>query len=264
LCDLTHLLRKPAPAAALLVSLASGAMGPVRQVAVGEVGPRNCRVVLGLAAGSLAVSGRLDGSLAMGGAPPMPISAVASVSGSGLSFPLIYADIPEAALRAVEKDPVPYRIEGTLHGQRIAWSGALPRSAVRLDASAASVRSEFVRVSDLSVSRIGFAGATVNVDARVFNPFRFDLKFAAVRYRVEIEGETVGAGHLDRFLLHGERWSRLTLPVELDGAAWIAAAGQAALSGGAEGRLAGTVTVRLPDGNLEAPFELPIRIGAGS
>jgi hypothetical protein len=73
----------------------------------------------------------------------------------------------------------------------------------------------------------------------------------------------VGAGHLERFLLHSRRWNRLALPVGVDGASLIAAAGRSALAGSVQGHLTGSVELHLSDGDIGVPFELPIHIGSG-
>lgn len=159
-------------------------------------------------------------------------------------------------------------LEWSLTGERrllprakpIAWSGRAPREAVKLTESTRVTLRRFVAVRSVMVGDIGFTSSTVNAVLDVTNPLSFDLRIADVEYELTVDGKPVASGRKEKFLLHANRKNRVELPVELDYAGLLAAAGRATLGDGVAGVLSGTGNLRLPAGDLDFPFEFPVTL----
>jgi hypothetical protein len=142
----------------------------------------------------------------------------------------------------------------------ISWSGRAPREAVKLTESTKVILRRFVAVRNVMIGDLGLSRSTVNADLDVTNPLSFDLRIAEVAYELTVDGKPVAKGRKEKFLLHANRENRLELPVELDLAGLLAAAGKAALGEGVAGVLSGTGNLRLPAGDLDFPFEFPVTL----
>lgn len=159
-------------------------------------------------------------------------------------------------------------VEWSLTGERrllppakpIAWSGRAPREAVKLTESTKVTLRRFVAVRNVMVGDLSLSRSTVNAVLDVTNPLSFDLRIAKVAYELTVDGKLVAKGRKEKFLLHANRENRLELPVELDNAGLLAAAGRAALGMGVAGVLSGTGNLRLPAGDLDFPFEFPVTL----
>jgi hypothetical protein len=201
-----------------------------------------------------------------------------SASGVPVDAPLV--QIPEGgcALRfdypfaAVGADLVEHAkvdsLEWSLTGERhlvppvkpIAWSGRVPREAVKLTDSARVTLRRFVAVRSVMVGDVGLLTSTVNAVLEVTNPLSFDLRIAEVAYELTVNGTPVARGRKEKFLLRANRENRLELPIELDYAGLLAAAGTAALGDGVAGVLSGTGKLLLPAGDLDFPFDFPVTL----
>jgi hypothetical protein len=119
----------------------------------------------------------------------------------------------------------------------------------------------FVRVQETHLGHVGLERITVNIDLDILVPLGFDLKFLEARYTMDVNEKRVSRGQKEKFLLHAGRWNRLEFPIEIEYRGLLAAAGKAAVSGGrVEGKLTGLARLRLPSGDLDFPFEFPVRI----
>jgi len=64
----------------------------------------------------------------------------------------------------------------------------------------------------------------------------------------------------EKFLLHAGRVNRLMLPVELSNGGVLSGLWKAATGGRVEGVLTGVAKLRVPAGELEFPFEFPVKL----
>jgi hypothetical protein len=202
-----------------------------------------------------------------GSAPGVPVDArLVQIPEGGCA---LWFDYPFAAIGA---DLVGHAkvdsLEWSLTGERslfppakpIAWSGRAPREAVKLTDSMRVTLRRFVAVRSVMVGDVGLLTSTVNAVLEVTNPLSFDLRIAEVAYELTVDGTPVARGRKEKFLLRANRENRLELPVELDYAGLLAAAGTAALGDGVAGVLSGTGKLLLPAGDLDFPFEFPVTL----
>ncbi|MFI5181868.1 MAG: LEA type 2 family protein [Thermoanaerobaculia bacterium] len=202
-----------------------------------------------------------------GSAPGVPVDA-----------PLVYIPEGGCALRfdypftAIGPDLVGQSkvdaLEWSLTGERrslppakpISWSGRAPRETIKLTESMKVTLRRFVDIQNVGVGSLGLTSSTVNAVLDVTNPLSFDLRIAEAAYELTVDGKPVARGRKEKFLLHAKRANRLELPIELDHAGLLAAAGKAALGKGVSGVLSGVGRLRLPAGDLEFPFEFPVTL----
>jgi LEA14-like dessication related protein len=121
----------------------------------------------------------------------------------------------------------------------------------------------FVRLVTLEVTDVSFLSSDARAVVGVRNPFSFPLTVASSRYKVTAGGRQLGRGSTRGMILRPRQESTVLLPLEVEHGALIAAAGGAVLSGeGVPARLDGTLTVRLPGGDVAVPIDLSGRLSA--
>jgi LEA14-like dessication related protein len=119
----------------------------------------------------------------------------------------------------------------------------------------------FVRLVTLEVTDVSLLSSDARAVVAVRNPFSFPLTVASSRYRVSVDGRVLGAGSTRGMILRPRQESTVLLPLEVEHGALISAAGGAVLSGEAvPARLAGTLTIRLPRGDVAVPIDLAGRL----
>lgn len=143
----------------------------------------------------------------------------------------------------------------------IDWAATVPRAAIGLTESMKVTLRRFVRVPDLHLGSVGFRSTTVKADVGVTLPLHFDLRFLEARCEVEVNGRKVASGGREKFILHAGRENRLEIPVTVDNGELLAAAGKTVVSRGkVEGHLVGVARLRVAAGDVEFPFEFPVRL----
>jgi hypothetical protein len=170
---------------------------------------------------------------------------------------------PEVLAKA-NLSAIDWSLGGELSGKgkprTVKWAGSLPRDAVKLTESMQVTLRRFVSVRDVGLGNVSIGESTVNVDLEIVQPLSFDLGFIEASYELTVGGRAVASGRRERFLLHARQRNTLQCPVNLDHAALVMAVGQAAWSGGVEGILTGVARMRVPAGNVDFPFELPVTL----
>ena len=106
---------------------------------------------------------------------------------------------------------------------------------------------EFVALDDVALTDVSLLSSEASARASVRNPFAFPLKIAQMTYTLFADGHEVGAGSTQGLILHPAQKNMLTLPIDVDHAALLSAAGGAVVSGG-------DVAVKLT-GRLGRPVE---------
>jgi hypothetical protein len=255
--------------AAALVAASAPTPSPVlREFRVGPINAGKAEMELVFEPNGAPCGESVRGSFTLfGSAPGVPVKA-----------PLVYIPEGGCALRidypfaAIGPDLVGKSkvdaLEWSLTGERlllppakpISWSGRAPREAIKLTESMKVTLRRFVAVRNVTVGEMGFARSTVNAVLDVTNPLSFDLRITEAAYELTVDGKPVAKGLKEKFLLHANRENRVELPVELDHAGLLAAAGKAALGKGVAGVLSGVGKLRLPAGDLEFPFEFPVTL----
>ena len=109
-----------------------------------------------------------------------------------------------------------------------------------------------VHVTDMSLLSSDAIGKLMLV-----NPLGFDVRIADMRYTLLAENEPVGEGSARGLILRGGRKNILSLPIAIDHAALLSAAGKAVAAGGDIAvRLQGQLTLRLKGGDVTVPLNL--------
>jgi hypothetical protein len=243
----------------LLLALSPGPLEVVLQPGAEET---FAATLVGPATGSR--GGRFEGSLSLNGSPAeLPIKGNAEVAAGRLRIPLTlrYADVPADWANRYRPEGFDYRVRGRLDGgESVEWAGrgAWEEVAVEGDRRTAS---RVLRLSSLEVTDLSFTESRGRAVLAVRNPFTFPVRIAAVRYRLLANERAIGSGETRGLLLRPSRENTLLLPVELDHAGLVAAAGSALVSGGSiDTRLRGALTLRLPGGDVEVPLDLAGRL----
>jgi hypothetical protein len=75
-----------------------------------------------------------------------------------------------------------------------------------------------------------------------------------------LQRSSIASRRREKFLLHAGRVNRLMLPVELSNGGVLSGLWKAATGGRVEGVLTGIAKLRVPAGELEFPFEFPVKL----
>ena len=223
--------------------------GPAETFSATLVGPAD-----GARAG--AFTGRLSVN---GSAVEMPISARAEAAGTRLRLPvtLRYADVPSDWANRFHPQTFDYRLSGkTAAGAPVEWAGRARWDDVGVEGEKETAR-RFLRLATIEVTDVGFTESTAQAVLTVRNPFAFPLTIASTRYRLTSGARVVGTGQTRGKILRARQESTLLLPIDVDHGQLLGAAGSGILGGGSlPARLSGTLTVRLPRGDVPVPLDL--------
>lgn len=243
--------------------------GPEKELWVGPFGAQRVEVRMLLPTEAKVRPGdRLTGRISLFDAAVLPVDSFPERLPGGrwlLQFFLPYDGLSSEVLVRSSAESIDYRLAGTLRSgavwKPIEFRGRVPRDHVQLTESMRMTLRRFVRVSEIHLGHIGLKRVTVNVDLDILVPLRFDLKFLEARYQMDVGERTVSRGEREKFLLHGGRWNRLQFPIQIEYGGVLAAAGKTAASRGqVDGKLTGVARMRLPSGDLDFPFEFPVKM----
>ena len=218
--------------------------------------------LVGPAAGARA--GAFSGRLSVNGSPvEVAVSARAEASGDRLRLPvtLRYADVPVDWANRFHPQTFDYRLSGrTAAGDPVEWAGRARWDDVGMEGEKETAR-RFLRLASVEVTDVGFTESSAQAVLTVRNPFAFPLTIASTRYRLTSGSRIVGTGQTRGKLLRPRQESTLLLPLDVDHGQLLGAAGAGILSGGSlPARLSGTLTVRLPRGDVPVPLDLSGRL----
>ncbi|HEY7863308.1 MAG TPA: LEA type 2 family protein [Thermoanaerobaculia bacterium] len=190
----------------------------------------------------------------------VPISGEVKPGASGavLSVTLPYASVPEDWATRFRLEGLQYRLRSEAGRE---WTGSVPWSEIGLSGDEALAR-QYVQLKDLEVTEVSLFGSQARATLRVKNPFAFPLKVAETRYVLFADGAELGRGETKGRTLHAAKDTELQLPLELDHARLLSAAGKVMGSGGrADVRLEGRLLLRLSGGDVAVPFALTGKLG---
>ena len=227
--------------------------GPAETFSATLVGPAQ-----GSRAG--AFSGRVSVN---GSAAEIPISARAESVGDRLRLPvtLHYTDVPQDWANRFRPETFDYRLSGRVAGAGpIEWTGSARWDDVGVEGERETAR-RFLRLQTVEVTDVSLFESRARAVVAVRNPFAFPLTIASTRYRLTAGGRVIGTGRTRGMLLRPRQESSLLLPVDVDHGELLGAAGEGILSGGGlSARLSGTLSVRLPRGDVSVPIDLSGRL----
>jgi hypothetical protein len=210
---------------------------------------------------------RLKGSFSVFGSGAVPVDGTVAPhpeGGCSVRFEMPFSAVGPEVLTKADLSAVGWSLGGELSGKGkprpVRWSGSIPRDAVKLTESMKITLKRFVAVKETHVESLGVGKSTINADLEFKNPLAFDLRFVEAAYELTVDGKPLAKGRREKFLLHAGRPNRLMLPVELSHGGVLSGLWKAATGGRVEGVLAGIAKLRVPAGELEFPFEFPVKL----
>jgi hypothetical protein len=239
----------------------------VHELRVGPVAETGVGMELILVGSAAPCGERLKGRVSILGSVGIGVDAVVAPRpdrGCSLRFELPYSAVGPDALAKAKLPAVGWSFTGarSTNGtwRDLSWRGSLPREVIRLTEPTKATVGRFVAVKEMQIGSLGVATSTVNIDVEVKNPLAFDLGFVGAAYELIVAGRPLATGRKDQFVLRAGRASRLLLPVELSNEGVISSLWGIATGERVDGVLRGTVRLRVPNGELDFPFELPVTL----
>ena len=239
----------------LVLRLAEPAPPPGLGFALGVEGPTTLRVTFSGPASELP-PGPFRGSVTINGSPAeMAVAGTVVHAGPQWRLPVVvrYADVPADWADRFRSEGFTYRLRA-VSGRE--WTGTRSWKDVELEGSREAL-SEFLVLDDVSLTHVSLLSSEARAQLTVRNPFAFPLKIASTEYVLFADGREVGSGQTQGMILHPSQKNVLSLPIDVDHAELLAAAGGAVVSGGEVAvRLQGKLVVRLKGGDVAVPLSL--------
>ena len=203
-------------------------------------------------------SGPFKGSIAINGsASEMTVAGTVAHTGGHFVLPVVvkYADVPADWAERFQPDGFTYRLRSAASPAR-EWTGTRRWKDVEVDGSRDTL-AEFVALDDVALTDVSLLSSEASGKLSVRNPFAFPLKIAQMTYTLFADGREVGSGSTQGLILHPAQKNVLSLPIDVDHAALLSAAGGAVVSGGDVAvKLTGRLLVRLKGGDVAIPISL--------
>jgi len=239
----------------------------VRELRVGPIAETKTGMELVFAGPAAPCGERLRGSFSVFGSGGIPVDGTVAPhpeGGCSVRFEMPFSTIGPEVLGKANLTAVGWSLGGELSGKgkprQVSWAGSVPREAVRLTESMKVTLRRFVAVKETHVESLGVGKSTLNADLELKNPLAFDLRFVEAAYELTVDGKPLAKGRREKFLLHAGRANRLLLPVELSNGGVLSGLWKAATGGHVVGVLTGIARLRVPAGELEFPFEFPVKL----
>ncbi len=218
-------------------------------------GQTELRVTLSGPAADLA-PGPFQGTIAVNGsAAAIPVSGTVVHAAGQWRLPVVvrYADLPADWAERFRMDGFAYRLRGP--GGR-EWTGTRSWKDVEIEGGRETV-SEFLVLDDVALTDVSLLSSEARARLSVRNPFSFPLKIASMTYTLFADGREIGSGQTQGLILHPSQKNVLELPIDVDHASLLAAAGGAVVSGGdVPVKLTGRLVIRLKGGDVAVPLSL--------
>ena len=219
-------------------------------------GQTELRVTLSGPAVELA-PGPFKGSIAINGsASELPVAGTVAHAGGQFVVAVVvrYADVPADWADRFRRGRV--HVPPALGRQPGEWTGTRRWKDVEVDGSRDTM-AEFVALDDVALTDVSLLSSEASARLSVRNPFAFPLKIAQMTYTLFADGSEVGSGGRRGLILHPAQKNVLALPIDVDHAALLSAAGGAVVSGGDVAvKLTGRLVVRLKGGDVAIPISL--------
>jgi len=212
-----------------------------------------------------ASGGDFAGSLSLNkSTAELPVKGTAQISADRLTITINikYKDVPEDWANRFRIGDFDYRLHGKVGGTReIDWSGTLRFDAVEVDNREKAAAASFVKLGSVRMTEFTLLQSSAKAAVTVKNPLSFPLKIASTSYRLFANGQEVGSGSTKGMVLHAAQETTLELPIDIDHADLLTAAGSSLASGGdIDGRLRGTLVIRLAGGDISVPLDAASRV----
>jgi LEA14-like dessication related protein len=247
----------------LLLAAAASAAPSAREIRITPQTDGFTAIVSCAAPGASA--GAFSGALSLNkSAAEIPVSGAAQVSGerATVTVNVKYKDVPEDWANRFRIADFDYRLHGRVAGGRdIDCSGALRWDAVEVENGQKTAAANFIKLGSIRMTEFSLLQSSAKADVTVTNPLSFPLKIASTSYRLFANGQEVGSGSTKGMVLHAAQQTTLELPIEIDHSSLLGAAGSSLAAGGdIDGRLQGTLVIRLAGGDISVPLDAAGRV----
>jgi Late embryogenesis abundant protein len=239
----------------------------VRALRIGPISDRDAGIEFVFDGPGTPCGQRLGGYFSLFGSGGIAVDGTVTMrpeGGCSIRFVLPFASTTSETLSHVSVTAIDWTFRGELSGKgvrrSVAWSAKVPREKVGLTESMKITLRRFVAVKETHIGSVGFGKSALNVDLDLKNPLGFDLRFVVAAYDLTIDGKPVAKGRREKFIVHAGVTNRLEMPVELSHGGVLGSIWKAATGGKVEGVLAGVARLRVPVGDVEFPFELPVKL----
>jgi LEA14-like dessication related protein len=212
-------------------------------------------------------AGPFQGSIAINGSPAaMPIRGTVAHSAGKWVLPVTvrFADVPADWADRFQPDSFVYRLKGGVGTAVREWEGRRAWKDVAVEGDRETLAG-FLALDRVALTSMSLMSSEAEAEVTLRNPFAFDLRIAATQYTLSANDSAVGSGETRGMILHAGKQNRLGLPIEIDHAELVSAAGGALLSGGDVAvRLDGRIVIRLRGGDVTLPLRLSGRLAGAS
>lgn len=176
-----------------------------------------------------------------------------------------YSKIDPAFPHRVHPDWMDYRLTGSVlapsGSRRVDWRGRIERPHIRLKEPLADMLRRFVEVDGIGLPRVGLRQSGIDVRVSVKQPLPFDLNFFGLTYALEIHDQKVGIGARETLSLRRNQSNSVHFPLRINHSAVLSALRNVVTKRGAvNGELLGTGKLRLPSGEENFSFRLPVKV----
>jgi LEA14-like dessication related protein len=204
-------------------------------------------------------AGPFRGAISLNGSPvELPIAGTVAHAEGRWRLPVTvrYAEVPADWADRFRPETFSYRLRGGVSGAPREWTGTRPWRDVEIDGDRETLAG-FLELSHVGLTHVSLFSSEATAELALRNPFSFPLKIAETQYTLLADGQEVGEGQTRGLLLHPSQKNVLSLPIEIDHAQLLSAAGKAAAAGGEVAvRLKGHLVIRLKSGDLTVPLNL--------
>jgi LEA14-like dessication related protein len=254
----------PRLAATLLAAAAAGSPGSLR-FSVEVSGTTDVRVIVTGPEAELP-PGPFRGAVSINGSPAeVSFSGVAAHADGKFRLPVTvrYSALPEAWTEGFSMETFTYRVRGTTEsGQSREWTGTQSFHDVEVSGERSD---QFLALQNVRVTDMSLLSSEAVGELMLVNPLAFDVKIAEATYALFAEGEPIGEGSTRGLILRGRHKNTLHLPIAIDHASLLSAAGKAVAGGGEVAvRLKGRLVLRLKGGDVAVPLDLSSRLSGVS
>ncbi len=211
-------------------------------------------------------SGEFRGGVSLNGSPvEMALSGRAEEREGRLRLvaTVRYTDVPKEWLNGFRPDTFDYRIHADVAGAgAVFWAGSMHWSDVSIRGEGEAM-THFVTLGSFELTALSVKRSEGRAVLSVTNPFAFPVTIAAAGYRLRVNGKEIGGGAAGvRILRAGRKKAAFELPFRVDHGAFLDAAGfHWAVGADLDAGLSGSLTLRLPAGDVAVPFEFLGRLG---
>jgi LEA14-like dessication related protein len=251
---------------ASVVVAAAGGPGALR-FSVAVAGVTDARVTISGPESELP-AGPFRGSITVNGSSAeLPISGVVAISNGKFRLPVTvrYAELPEAWTEGFNTETFTYRLRGASEAggsKPREWTGTQSFREVEVSGEG---HDKFLALQNVRLTEMSLLSSEGLGELMLVNPLGFDVKIAEATYALFAEGEPVGEGSARGLILRGRRKNILRLPIAVDHASLLSAAGRAVAAGGDVAvRLKGKLVLRLRGGDVAVPLDLSGRMSGAS